>query len=95
MDDIPELDSESELLLSLKAQEAGNNTDETKSLAHLYDISVYENEKRHALLYTMGRISIMDALVKYFRWFTEHPGISKEALSDILKMEHEEVLVML
>ena len=30
----------------------------------------------------------MDALVKYFKWFSEHPGISKEALSDILRLEH-------
>ena len=25
-------------------------------------------------------------------WLSEHPGISKEALSDILRLEHSEVL---
>ena len=30
--------------------------------------------------------------MKYLHWFSEHPGISKEALSDILKLEHAEVL---
>ena len=34
----------------------------------------------------------MDALVKYLKWFSEHPGISKDALSDILRLEHNEVL---
>ena len=37
-------------------------------------------------------MTIMDALVKYLHWFSEHPGTSKEALSDILKLEHAEVL---
>ena len=36
--------------------------------------------------------SLMDALVKYLKWFSEHPGISKDALSDILRLEHNEVL---
>ena len=34
----------------------------------------------------------MDALVKYLSWFSEHPGISKQALSDILKLQHNEIL---
>ena len=34
----------------------------------------------------------MDALVKYLKWFSEHPGICKDALSDILRLEHNEVL---
>jgi len=34
----------------------------------------------------------MNALVKYLSWFSEHPGISKEALSDILRLQHSEIL---
>ena len=32
--------------------------------------------------------SILQSLVKYFSWFCEHPGISKEALSSMLAMNH-------
>ena len=34
----------------------------------------------------------MDAIVKYLSWFSEHPGISKEAFSDMLSLQHREVL---
>ena len=43
-------------------------------------------------LYDGATISIMDALVKYFSWFSKHPGISKEALSEVLRIEHNEIL---
>ena len=32
--------------------------------------------------------SVLQSLVKYFTWFCEHPGISKEALSSVLAMQH-------
>lgn len=33
--------------------------------------------------------SVLQSLVKYFTWFCEHPGISKEALSSVLATQHE------
>ena len=33
--------------------------------------------------------SVLQSLVKYFTWFCEHPGISKEALSSALAMQQE------
>ena len=33
--------------------------------------------------------SVLQSLVKYFTWFCEHPGISKEALSSALAMQHQ------
>ena len=63
------------------------------SLSELYDMSVYDSEQLSCTpLYDGASLSLMDALVKYLKWFSEHPGISKEALSDILKLEHNEVL---
>ena len=59
----------------------------------LYDLSVYDNEQLSSTpLYDGADISVMDAIVKYHSLFSEHPGISKEALSDILSLQHHEVL---
>ena len=56
-------------------------------------MSIYDTETLSKTpLYDGATISLMDALVKYFSWFSEHPGISKEALSDILSIEHNEIL---
>lgn len=66
--------------------------DDTESLSKLYDMGIYGNKELSAPLYDGAKVTIMDALVKYFAWFSEHPGISKEALSDILSMEHREIL---
>ena len=63
------------------------------SLSEIYDMSIYESEQlSHTPLYEGATLSLMDALVKYLKWFSEHPGINKEALSDILRLEHNEVL---
>ena len=62
------------------------------SLSELYDMSVYDSEQLSCTpLYDGASLSLMDALVKYLKWFSEHPGISK-VLSDILKLVHNEVL---
>ena len=56
-------------------------------------MTVYETDQLSSIpLYEGASLSVLDALVKYLRWFSEHPGISKKALSDILKMEHTEIL---
>ena len=34
----------------------------------------------------------MDAIVKHLSWFSEHPRISREAISDMLSPQHHEVL---
>ena len=66
---------------------------ESESLSKQYDISMYDTEQlSHTPLYDGAALSVMDSLVKYLHWFSSHPSISKEALSDILRMEHYEVL---
>lgn len=37
-------------------------------------------------------MTVLEAVVKIFSWFSKHPGISKEALSDSLHMQHHEIL---
>ena len=55
-------------------------------------IDVYDNDLSSTPLYDGASITVMDALVQNFSWFSEHPGISHEALSDKLRMDHYEVL---
>ena len=38
-------------------------------------------------LYKGTKMTVSQALVKHFEWFTSHPGTSKEALSELLHME--------
>lgn len=54
-----------------------------------YDKSwVYESDAVTTLLYEGSTSTVLQALVKHFHWFSDHPGISKEALSSMLAMEH-------
>ena len=88
--DVTRADDEDTML-----HQSGDNYDSEsrESSPQLYDISLYESEQLSSTpLYDGSKMTVMDALVKYLHWFSEHPGISKEALSDILKLEHAEVL---
>ena len=59
------------------------------SVFKLYDLSTYNNEQLSSTpLYDGAEITVMDVIVKYLSWFSEHPGISKEALSDMLSLQH-------
>ena len=40
-------------------------------------------------LYEGATVTLQHTLAKYFEWFTSHPGTSKSALSDMLKLQHE------
>ena len=58
----------------------------------LYDMSVYDQEICRLPLYEGSQVSLLEALIKHFSWFSEHPGIRKSALSDILYMQHNNIL---
>ena len=55
-------------------------------------MSIYDQEVLSSTPLYNGAMTVMDALVKHLSWFSEHPSISKEALSDVLRMEHLEIL---
>lgn len=57
-----------------------------------FDPSQYENLVATTPLYAGGKITILQAVAQHFIWFTAHPGTSKQALSDILCMQHHEIL---
>ena len=43
-------------------------------------------------MYEGSNIALLEGVAKHLFWFTEHPGTSKQALSDILHMEHHSIL---
>ncbi len=55
-------------------------------------MTVYESELCTKPLYEHAEITVLQALLEHFSWFSEHPGISKGALSDILYMQHNRIL---
>ena len=69
----------------------GNN--EVLKFDKLYNMSIYETERLSKTpLFNGSSTTVMDALVAYLGWFSEHPGISKEALSEILRVQHDQIL---
>lgn len=43
-------------------------------------------------LYSGANVTVMEALAKIFKWFTCHPGTSKDATSEMLSMQHHHLL---
>ena len=67
--------------------------DDFTKYSFLYDTSIYHTEMLSTTpFYDGSKVSLMEALVKNLLWFSEHPGISKEALSDLLGMQHADTL---
>lgn len=57
-----------------------------------FDTSIYDDHEVSRPLYPGSNLTLLQALVKYMLWFTEHPYVSKEAMSDMLKFQHVSVL---
>ena len=53
-----------------------------------FDPSLYETGIASQLLYEGASVTVLEALASMFDWFTSHPGISKEALSEMLYLQH-------
>lgn len=49
-----------------------------------HEEELYLCEKANMLLFERSTVNVLQALCGYFSWFTEHPGTSKSALSDLL-----------
>ena len=43
-------------------------------------------------LYDGASVTLLEAVAQHFLWFTDHPSISKQALSDILHRQHHSIL---
>ncbi len=58
-----------------------------------FDPSLYdESDLARKPLYEGSSVTVLQAICEHMSWFTSHPGISKEALSDILHMQHHVIL---
>ena len=66
-----------------------NNTDEDSTMVGLTEDQAGDIFSNVAVLplYDGSSNSVLDTLVKYFHWFSEHPGISKEAFSSMLPVQ--------
>ena len=43
----------------------------------------------HLPLYNEASATLLQTLAKIFEWFTSHPGTSKDALTEMLKLQRE------
>ena len=55
-------------------------------------MSLYDSGAATTPLYPGAQITVLQAIFQYLYWFTEHPSISKDALSDLLHFQHHNVL---
>lgn len=97
------IDWENEVTEEDRGQELGgieedsvSNPTNHQDQLHLYDMSVYSDNINTDILerplFDGAQVTVLDAIVKNLSWFCEHPTISKEALSDSLLMQHQEIL---
>lgn len=54
-----------------------------------FDPTLYSKPEAQLPLYEGSSITLLEAISQYLEWFTSHPGVSKEALSHSLKMQHK------
>ena len=52
----------------------------------------YQSGPAIVSLYEGSSITLLEAIAEYLHWFTKHPGTSKQALSEILYMQHHTIL---
>ena len=52
-------------------------------------VAAFPDSMVHLPLYSGATVTLLQTLAKYFEWFTTHPGTSKSALSEILKLQNE------
>ena len=78
-----------------------NNEEDWLHVSHLvgdgqywhFNPSIYEeSEIARKCLYEGAGLTVLQAVCQHMSWFTSHPGISKEAVSDSLHMQHHVLL---
>ena len=57
-----------------------------------FNASLYESSVATTPLYDGASITLLQALCRYFDWFSSHGGVSKEALSELLYTHHHFIL---
>ena len=72
-----------DLFFSMSSSSLINSTSESENDKNTTDIDVHASQTKIPL-YEKSEFTVLQTLARYFQWFTEHPSISKAALSDIL-----------
>ena len=54
--------------------------------------SEYESGAAIIPLYEGSSVTLLEAVGEHFHWFTNHPGTSKQAVSEMLYMQHHTIL---
>lgn len=68
------------------------NKDNKLEEAITYDFTAYDSPVATTQLYDSTHVTVLQAIVQYLYWFTEHPSMSKEALSSLLHFHHHFIL---
>ena len=64
----------------------------TNNLSPYFQAELNSSEAAIIPLYEGATITLTEGIAKHFLWFTEHPGTSKQVLTDILCMQHQSIL---
>ena len=64
-----------------------NSSSESEDETHEQDSNVYTSQRAKIPLFENSEFTVLQTLAGYFQWFTEHPSISKSALSGILRLK--------
>lgn len=67
-------------------------SDNTFKETYLNPFTQYDNMRQSPPLYPGAKLSVVEALVHMFDWFTSHPSLSKQAFSENLNYLHNYIL---
>lgn len=67
-------------------------SDNTFKETYLNPFTQYDNMRQSPPLYPEAKLSVVEALVHMFDWFTSHPSLSKQAFSENLNYLHNYIL---
>ena len=68
--------------------EATSYTDE---FVQHFDLTLYDSSEATSPIYESSNVTVLEAVAQHTVWFTTHPGTSKDALSNVLRM-HRHIL---
>ena len=66
--------------------------EDTVELDHYQTEFECENFNATQPLYNGAKVTVLEAIAQFFEWFTDHPATSKQALSNMLHMQHNSIL---
>ena len=68
------------------------STPDTDGFVQHFDPTLYDRSEATCPLYEGSNVSVLEAVAHHMVWFTNHPGTSKDALFNVLSMQHHHIL---